>query len=216
MFRELLKSRDISKSEKDAMDYLVTDTLAKRLRGADKTRELLGLDMESKLPGTFIPSMIYTFMYDTEMVDKSGNYQFKDVVPVILCMTNDNKQITGLNFNLIPNNVRAYILDTIYDSWNTFYDKTVGEAAKDGKAVINNDLATIVSHPEMRVKFLKMMDDITGVKVSNAYRVYSLDKISNPRMIEFDMWKHIPMLSFKDSIRGANLAAVQASIIKDK
>jgi hypothetical protein len=32
-------------------------------------------------------------------------------------------------------------------------------------------------------------------------------------MIEYDQWHYIPFLSFKDSVRGASLAALQAELI---
>jgi hypothetical protein len=46
--------------------------------------------------------------------------------------------------------------------------------------------------------------------------MYDKSKIRNPRMIEFDVWKYIPCLVFKDAIRGANLVDIQREIIANK
>ena len=35
----------------------------------------------------------------------------------------------------------------------------------------------------------------------------------NVRLIEYDEWIYIPYLSFKDSIRGSNLANIQRDVI---
>lgn len=216
MFRELFKGTDLSAAAALAQEYLVRDTLDLKLRGDAKKRELSALDYESKLGGKIIPSLIYTFMYDGTMEEIVKGEKFKDAVPIVLCMFNEDGLMGGLNFNMIPNDIRAYILDTIYNSWKPFYDKLLFAETKGADDCINKDLASIFMTPENRAKFLKMMDDITGVKVSNAYRVYRMDKMQNVRMIEVDMWKHIPFLSFKDAIRGASLSAIQAAVVKDK
>lgn len=216
MYRELFKSSDMSSASAVAMEYLVRDTLELNLHGDAKKKELSALDFESKLGGKMIPSLIYTFLYDGVMEEIVAGQKFKDAVPIVLCMFNEDGLMAGLNFNMIPNNIRAYVLDTIYNSWKPFYDKLLFGNARESSDCVNTDFANILMDPENRTRFLKMMDDITGVKVSNAYRVYRIDKMQNIRMIEVDMWKHIPFLVFKDAIRGASLSAIQASVIKDK
>lgn len=191
-----------------AFEYLVSDLLIKEKRGTEKLRELSALDMESKLPIDFVPAMIYTFLYLSNDKEISGIHQFKDAVPVILCFTSTSKTVTGLNFNMIPNNVRASILDLIvklakaplYDNSNKF--KLIDKVAK------------LFTTPNGVSAFLKAIEAETDLNVSNAVRTYNIDKIKRLRLIEYDMWKYVPSLCFKDAIRGANLADIQADMIK--
>lgn len=201
--------KDKGQIEKLAFEYLVTDTLDKYLTGPSKSKQVTGMDMESRLK-TIFPSLIYTFMYNSEHIDKEGKYEFRDYVPVIFCMYIDNDYIYGINFNLLPNDVRAKLLDIISDSNPNFYAYGIyNEGIQLSNALINN-----LMNEESRKKLLSVFDSLTGVKVSNAYRKYKKKCIERIRLIEYDVWEYIPNLVFTDSIRGANLAVVQKSIIE--
>ena len=163
--------------EGDAFDYLVGDMLIKEKRGVDKAREITALDMESQSPVDFAPCMIYTFLYISDKPEAIGNKIFSDMVPVILCFTANAHTVTGLNFNLIPN--------------DELFTMEKGVSA-----------------------FIKAIENETGLNVSGAVRTYNIKNIKKPRMIEYDAWKYVPALSFKDAIRGAGLAELQADMIK--
>lgn len=215
MFQEIYDSYDKGVYGKLAMEYLVEDTLVKPVRG--KSKQFTAMDMESKFSGVVYPSMIYTFMYDTDTKERTGSLDFIDYVPCMMCMTNDATSITGLNFNLLPINVRISVLDFIYNSYKGFYTKTLSDAVVSGTAVLNEKLASFLVRDDTRNALLKYLDDMTGVKVSGAYRMYKKEHIKNIRLIEYDAWKYIPFLLFKDAVRGAGLASVQASIVnKDR
>ena len=195
--------------EKLAFEYLVTDTLDKNLRGPYKSKQVTGLDMESYIRDVY-PSLIYTFKYNSEHIDKQGNYEFRDYVPVIFCMYVDRDYIYGINFNLLPNDVRAKLLDVIGDTNPEFYSYGIYNEGLQ----LSNALMNQLMNEESRKKLLQVFDSLTGIKVSNAYRKYKKTAIENIRLIEYDVWDYIPSLVFTDSIRGASLAAVQKSIIE--
>lgn len=194
--------------EGDAFDYLVGDMLIKEKRGADKAREITALDMESQSPVDFAPCMIYTFLYISDKPEIINDKVFSDMVPVILCFTANSHTVTGLNFNLIPNDVRASILDLIVNlNKEPMYED-------DGKFQISETLGKLFTLEHGVSSFLKAIENETGLNVSSAVRTYSIKNIRKSRMIEYDMWKYVPALSFKDAIRGAGLADLQAGMIK--
>jgi hypothetical protein len=191
-----------------AFDYLVGDLLIKEKRGAEKARELTALDMESKSPMDFVPAMIYTFLYVSDTPEVAGKVQFKDMVPMILCFTSNSNSVTGLNFNMIPNDVRASILDLIVRlTKEPMFDDS-------GKFKANETMGKLFIVPNGVKAFLAAVENETGLNVSSAVRTYKIEFIKRMRMVEYDMWKYVPALSFKDSIRGAGLADIQATMIK--
>ena len=141
-------------------------------------------------------------------METTGSKMFKDAVPVILCFTATTKTVTGLNFNLIPNDVRASILDLIVKLTKApIYDDS-------GKFKLNEPMAKLFTAQGGVAAFIKAVENETGLNVSSAVRTYNIDNIKKLRLIEYDMWKYIPALSFKDAIRGAGLADLQADMIK--
>lgn len=195
--------------ERLAFDYLVGDLLVKEKRGSEKAKEITALDMESKSPMDFVPAMIYTFLYITgDRKEEISGKKFKDNVPVILCFSSTLSSVTGLNFNLIPNDARAAILDIVVKLTKTPMFKENGEFQ------VNETIAKLFMLKSGVTEFLKYIDHEVGLNVSSAVRTYNIANIKKLRMIEYDMWKYIPFLNFKDAIRGAGLADLQADMIK--
>ena len=169
--------------------------------------------MESYLKKDVYPSMIYTFKYNSEHVDKEGKYEFRDYVPVIFCTNVDNEYVYGINFNLLPNDVRGRLLDVIAKSNPDFYSYGIYNEGLQ----LSNSLMQNLMDETRRKDLLKVFDGLCGVPVSKAYRRYKKVAIENIRLVEYDVWQYVPYLVFTDAIRGANLAVVQESIIrKDK
>lgn len=214
-FVDFYKTANKSNLEKEAMEYLVTDTLQKRLTGPNKSKQFTAMDMESFAPSQFIPSMFYTFMYTSPIDEVTNEIQFKDRVPLILCMSYEGGYITGLNFNLIPCNARSFLLDLIISSNPSFYEKDIINAIPDHKFAVNTIFANSLINPEYRKEILGIFDRQTGLKISNCYRTYKEEFVLNPRLIEYDMWKYIPFLTFKDAVRGISLAELQAKLVND-
>lgn len=216
MFSEFFKNNFNDNTKANAFDYLVTNTLGKPKFGQDKLVELPGMDFESTFNKHMLPSMIYTFKYETKSKDTIGKVNFIDYVPVILCVTNEDKYITGINFNFLPNDVRAEFLDIIYNAYQEFYVNKLSSAVEKGIAILNEEFANFLIKEDTRQSFFKLMESKLKYPISSAYRKYNKTKIKNQRLIEFDMWKYIPCLVFVDAVRGAGLVEIQQEIIANK
>lgn len=216
MFKELFKKSFNDSTAKQAYEYLVTNTLDKDLKSPDKLVEITAMDFESTYNKDMLPSMIYTFKYKADNNNTIGKVKFSDVIPLILCFTNENGYVTGINFNYIPNSTRADLLDIIYTAYKDFYEDKLSDALKKGTPIINKELASFLIKEETRNKFLDLLSKKLSFDVSKTYRKYDKSKIKHARLIEFDMWKYIPFLTFKDAIRGASLSDLQKQIISNK
>jgi hypothetical protein len=123
----------------------------------------------------------------------------------------NDKFVTGLNFNFLPNDVRARIMDLIVESNQKFYQEI--ETSNINSIKVNNPLGSILISDKGVSSFLLFVKSKTGLDVSKCVRTYDRKNIMNVRLIEYDEWHYIPYLSFKDSIRGSSLANVQRDII---
>lgn len=207
MFVELYKTASKSKYAEIAFNCLVKDKLEAVFSHANTSRELSAMNMESELSGvSFIPSMFYTFSYESKMQDKMARQTFYDLVPVVLCMSNSGSLMSGLNFNFIPTDIRAVILDTIYNAYESFYTVSL-----DKGEMINDSFASVLMQDAGR-GFVGLLDSKLQAKISYAYRTYTISEIKNARLIEYDQWKYIPFLTFDDAVRGASLAKLQKDI----
>lgn len=213
LFNDFYNKNFNDETKKLSFDYLVTNTLGQPKFGREKLVELTGMDFESTFNKTLIPSMIYTFKYETKAKDEIGKAKFIDYVPVILCVTNQDGYVTGINFNFLPNDIRANFLDIIFEAYKDFYTNKLSDAVSNGTAVLNEEFASFLINEETRTAFLKLMEGKLGYPISTAWRKYSLSNIKNPRLIEFDMWKYIPCLVFNDAVRGAGLIEIQKEIV---
>jgi len=191
--------------EKMSEDFLVKDTLTSPKYGKEKLREVSGMDMEDASQTDFVPAMFYTFLYKSPTMFTNKNAPFLDVAPLILCTNISETRVQGFNMNFLPNDVRARLLDVIVESNPEFYED---ETSDDFRT--NEKLAMTFMDQNGMQGFLDMMKR-TSVKfdLGHALRTYRRDFISNVRLIEMDMWKYIPFLNFKDSVRGLNLAKLQ-------
>lgn len=198
--------------EKESFDFLITDLLSRNLRGDDKQRTLTAHNMEEFTKNMFIPSLFYIIMYAKE--DKPyvmGDNEFYDVCPLIFCTGVNEKSVTGINFNYIPNDYRALILDTISGSAENFYNDINSSNISSLKT--NMNLGSVLLSEQGLKGFILYIKAKTKIDLSPCIRSYNRDNIVNSRLIEYDEWGYIPYLSFKDSIRGANIASVQKDVI---
>ena len=202
---------DRSRKEKEAFDVLVTDLMSHNLTGPTKSKELTAQDMESHMVTNFMPTMFYIFMYVRQQPEKMKKTEFYDVCPMILCTSVDTKTVTGINFNIIPNNIRAVFLDIVTGDYQQFYNEM--RITSPDRMVVNNKLGSILTSEKGLSYIIAYINAKTGVDLSSAIRKYDRSCIIKTRMIEYDQWHYIPFLSFKDSVRGASLAALQAELI---
>ena len=209
-------SADKSVCEKEAFNFLVTDLLSKNLTGEDKQFTITAHNMEEALKEKMLPSIFYLLMYaKPDKSDVIGKIKFYDVCPLIFCLGYNGKTVTGVNFNLIPNNLRASILDLIVDTNVPFYENVSTTNVNDIQ--YNEPLATLfVADPNGIASFVAYVKSKTNIDISSCIRTYNVENIKNVRMIEYDEWYHIPFLNFNDSVRGANLALLQSALVQNQ
>lgn len=206
---------DVNQMEKEAFDFLVTGLLSKNLKGKNKQRTITAHNMEETIGNQIVPSLFYMIMYaKNDVPEKIGDDEFYDVCPLILCLSVNDKNVTGINFNFIPNILRAVILDIIEESNINFYN-TVSVSNVD-EIQINKALAVILSSKNGAFNFIQYIKSKTGIDISSAIRTYNKSNIVNVRLIEYDEWGYIPYLTFTDSVRGADLAKIQATVIHNQ
>ena len=205
-FFEEYKSNIHNGKDNEAFSLIIKDLLQNNATGHNKQRSLTGYDMESRAMTKFVPSMFYVFMYDNPNVDDSSFY---DRVPVILCTGFTENTVTGINFNYLPNDVRALIIDVILDSYPDFY--TENNLSGDGFKLNEKFAVGLIGGGTSA--FLKVFSNKTKIDVSSAVRTYNTKFIIKTRMLEYDMWSYIPALSFKDAVRGINLIKAQIDIV---
>lgn len=203
-YRELYNDNPTA-FEKEAFDVLVNDLLRDNKMGAVKQRTLSGMDMESRSPARFVPTMFYTFIYVSKDIEESKEGEFYDRAPLIFCTKFTPDALFGLNMNLLPNDVRAEFLDVLVESYRDFYKD---ESSEDFR--INEKLATVLQSSNLLRGFFDLLKQ-SKIKfdLNQVLRVYKVKNIFRSRLIEMDMWKYIPFLNFKDSVRGINLAKLQ-------
>ena len=149
-------------------------------------------------------------MYTSPNMESMKGFNFYDAVPLILCIGFDGEVVKGFNFNYIPTDARAAILDSIVDSNPEFYSSALDG---DGNFKVNTTLGSVLIDDNGYNWFVNLIKFKTGVDISKTLRTYSRKNVKKCRLIEYDMWKYIPYLVFKDAIRGANLAEVQLATI---
>lgn len=202
---------------KNANQYLLKDTLSTPLKGEKKIKELDGMDMESKLSGKIIPSMIYTFCYDTNKdMDTENEIFFGDMFPIVLCCEIKQFQkeikgknvkgmyLIGINLNFLKNEERAIILNAIYDNYSSFYEGLYKDVYNN-KASINKGLQMVV----MGKDFPKKIKALTGIDVSKCIRSYNIAFAKNIRLIEYNLWKYIPLYDAKRVAVNLSLDKIQ-------
>lgn len=198
------KKADLQAKEKEAYEYLVNTLIRDNKRGNDKIIGLSGVNMEDKSPTSFVPAMIYTFLYNSQNKDTVGNGKFYDRVPLIFCTGFDRKTITGINLNYMPNDVRAGFLDIIVGNYEDFYEDLDGRNFK-----VNEKLGSILTNPQAFVSVLPLIKGLLKFDVSKCLRTYNRKDILFSRLVETDAWGLVPYLVFKDAVRGVDLAKAQ-------
>lgn len=205
-FYEEYKKGMNSKGMSEAYNLIVKDLLQFNAKGQHKQKSLTGYNMESEAMTNFAPSMFYVFLYNNPNVKDTSS---TDYAPMILCTGFTQQTVTGINFNLLPNDVRALIIDVLLESYPDFYtEKNLGS----GKFVLNEKLAAglIGGGSSAIITAIKIK---TGFDISSAVRTYNTQFVLKTRMLEYDMWKYVPLLCFRDAVRGVRLATEQLKVV---
>lgn len=197
-----------------ASQYLLNDTLIKKLYGIKKIKELDGMDQESLMINEFYPSCFYTFLYNLPDKQVIKKISFVDYIPLIMCFGIGPKFIHGINFNLIPNKYRAAILNIIQNSNPTFYNNDIAYYVENNQVALNQQFASILINDKSRLEFIDLISNKLKIDLKIAYRKYNRQYIKNARLIEYSSWKYIPFFDSDYSVRDVNLKQLQNKIKK--
>lgn len=175
------------------------------------TREKGGLEdpnEEEKIKqlGKFIPGKIYTFQYDPLYKNVLDWY---DLRPVILVNNTfkaktGNFIVTGINLNFLPERVRVATLQQFYELFENDINQSE-QMAWSGK--INLAVNKIVSFFRDWFNVLSAFNDNANVGYQFAYRNYIVDRIKDPRYMEYQHWEMIPFLN-PEEIVGASIEQI--------
>ena len=197
-----------------ASQYLLNDTLIKKLYGIKKIKELDGMDQESLMINEFYPSCFYTFLYNLPDKQVIKKISFVDYIPLIMCFGIGPKFIHGINFNFIPNKYRAAILNIIQNSNPTFYNNDIAYYVENNQVALNQQFASILINDKSRSEFIDLISNKLKIDLKIAYRKYNKQYIKNARLIEYSSWKYIPFFDSDYSVRDVNLKQLQNKIKK--
>lgn len=195
-----------------AIDKLVKRLLQDNLVGQNKIIDIEDTDIESQMNAMFMPTICYTFKYDSDS-DVVAGIKMQDIFPLIYCMRCYGTYISGINFNLLPNEARAMFLEIIDKASDNFYTEKGANEAFNNKFVINEMLADAFKDKSAVDAFFKLLENKIGYSLYKAYRRYNVKHIKDIRVIEYVDMKYIPFLNFTDSVRGTKLIELQKRCI---
>lgn len=207
---------------KKAEEYLLKDTISNSLIGNAKIKEIDGMDMESKLSGKIYPSMIYTFLYENEKDKQIENdIQFGDKLPIVFCCEIKRKikiidlkpqlflYLTGVNLNFLQNDIRAAFLNSLYDNYSEYYDN-IYKRVYENVASINKPLMSLLQNNN----FVKNINSTIGIDISKCVRSYNISMAKNIRLIEYNLWKYIPLYDARQTITNIPIKELQKIMLK--
>lgn len=133
----------------------------------------------------FIPGKMYTFFYKREKMKKGV-----DNFPVIL-VTNVKTgnpllgmYIEGINFNKIPAEYRAQVLDKYLTKFEPELIK-MWDSAEKGETYVSSKIISALQDPNV-------LNDMFDKMIGPSYSTYYLRNIERPCLFEMDDWKFIP------------------------
>jgi hypothetical protein len=183
-----------------------------KLRGQDKVIQIDDTDQESiilaKNGGFPIPGIVYTFIYkgalDT-MEDAKGNpKKYMDLVPILFCMGIGRTSFTGINLNLLPPLARLQFLQTFYETFQDFLKREADVLAENNKLSLNTRFINYIKGGQVQ-RMIQIFNKKTNENFGFAFRKYSIEKVDQLRMIEYNEWKYIPFYEPKDAFRKLSL-----------
>ena len=179
-----------------------------KLRGDDKVIEIDDTDQESLLwtqnGGFPIPGSIYTFIYkgalDSIETSRGKPQKYMDLVPLLFCMGYGRTSFKGINLNLLPPPARLQFLQSFYETFEDFLKIEVDVLAENDKLALNQRFINYIKGGQAQ-RMIKMFSQKTGQNFKFAFRQYSIQKVEQLRMIEYNEWKYIPFYEPKDAFR---------------
>jgi hypothetical protein len=182
------------------------------LRGEEKKIEIEDTDQESiiatKNGGFPIPGIIYTFLYKGENfyiqnLPKNPT-EYKDLVPLVFCISLEKDHFSGINMNLLPPSIRLQFIQSFYESFQDFLGRESEVLAQNDKLAMNKRFLAYVKSGKGQ-EMIRLFSLKNGANFNFGYRKYSISKVAQLRMVEYPEWKYIPFYEPKDAFRKLNL-----------
>jgi len=206
--------KDVRNIKDEAYYELYEKYIIENRRGGDKLTQVGSTDQETLLltrnGGFPIPGMVYTFIYgepDQIFLKPGQNNQpedlskrFIDLIPLVFCMNIDTNRFKGINFNMLPSNVRLDFLDEYYHVFEDFMEREASLLSEHDKIAINRRFLEYVKSGRGQ-NMIKLFNRSMGANFNYAYRSYLVNKVSRLRMIEYNEWVYIPFLEPKNAFR---------------
>lgn len=166
---------------------------------------------EERMP--LVPGNVYTFKY-VAAADKSKpmdqapkNY---DTLPVVLCTEVHKDKIRGINFNLCSRTLKTGILNELQNVDPDYY---YGDAKSSGVLKGSPNVIKMFLSSDMTSKFIQLVS--SKYKVSSQdllVRSYKIDGIKYLKLIDLSLWKYIPFLRYKSTLREDVLKTVMSKM----
>lgn len=204
------------KEETDkAFDSLISDNFKKNLRGKEKLKELGSYDGESILGDTALyPGTIYIFKYKadnpTVYNDGSVKFEFYDSLPVCLITGATRNVISGINLNFCTPEVRANIINILYNMDPYFYIDGGAEekASRGGKPISDNVIKTFIEPGRLKNFYEVIKKECNLKNTSLIFRAYNIKNIQAPRLVETWQYKYIPFLRYNGELKQEILSLI--------
>ena len=213
--------KDLNHIKDIAFYEIFTKYLIENKKGHNKLTQLETTDQESIIVarngGYPIPGMIYTFIYGEpdQIKVRFGAKDFIDVAPLVFCMNNEPTRFRGINMNMLPWQARLGFLDSFYDTFKDFLEKTVDDLADNQKLAINKRFVEYVKSGKGQ-EMMRLFNRKNGANFNYGYRSYVIPKIKQLRMIEYSEWRYIPLYEPKDAFRKINQSQIHKLYYRTK
>lgn len=168
---------------------------------------LLAKDAPEYATTSFMPGMVYIFLYPLRD-GAAGKYRFIDYIPTVFCTGSGRGILNGINLNFLTPEKRAYFINSI---WNTDSDLYYDNVYTDGAVrFVNERLATALRSG--LDDFIRFENSYLKMDISKAMRSYDMSKVASVRIVGYYLWQYLPFLQMPESIRGADLHAIQSMV----
>lgn len=143
-------------------------------------------------PNEIYPGQIYTFIYNAKNPSvyetPDGPIEFFDKLPVVLVTTATKNVIQGINLNMCTRELRAIILNLIWNMDPKFFEQEAKEKGQRGERPISNQLINKVGSPGFAVELFKFLNMLAPADYRIIFRTYSVSAIRKINMLEIWQW----------------------------
>ena len=184
---EVLQFYETYSGDQEMQEYANTMFVAKYIELKEDPNGFNYLERTNYKPGDdpfFIPGKIYTFK---NVIEDKKKY---DGQPLVLCTKIGAEKkgfyMQGLNFNTLPQEMTARVLDAYAKLFEKEMEQTE-DAAGRNESYISKEIVTAFMNNKFLVTVFEKFN-------SNPFSKFYLGNMMNPTLVETDDWKYIPFI----------------------